>query len=85
MKFNKTIWILPIAVITLIYAVYHLRKDLKHQEKVSENKISTFEERQTKYQRENLNFFGTWAQKSEIKKSKVVAIKDFLNEKEQNI
>ena len=82
MTFKKSIWILPIAVILLIYAVYHLRKDLKHQEKVSENKSFTYEQRQTKYQRENLNFFGTWTQKREIKRSKVVSIKDFLNDKE---
>ena len=82
MKFNKSIWILPIAVILLIYAVYHLRKDLKHQEKVSENTSLTFEQRQTKYQRKNSNFFGTLAQMKEKKRSKILTIKDFLNEKE---
>ena len=92
MTLNKNIWILPIAVISLIYAVYHLRKDLtvdltvdlmlKHQEKVSENKSFTFEQRQTKYQRKNMNFFGTWAQNKEKKRSKVVTLEDFLNKKE---
>ena len=82
MKFSKNIWILPIAVTSLIYAVYHLHKDLKHQEKVSDNTSFTFEQRQTKYQRENMKFFGTWAQKREKQRSKVVTIEDFLNEKE---
>ena len=82
MNFNKNKWVLSIAVIFLIYAVYHLRKDLKHQEKKSENTSFTFEERQTTYQRENLKFFGTWAQKRENQRSKVISVKDFLNEKE---
>ena len=79
---DKKLWILPLSVISLIFGLYNLGEDLKHQENLSEKLNDMFEERQTKTHSNNSKFDGLWHQKKALGLPKVVEIKDFVRENE---